>query len=56
LALGAEIPGDVELHEFAALVLDRAPALADYRFILVQEQIVIVDPRDRSIALVIDRD
>jgi hypothetical protein len=55
LALGAEIPDDVRLHEFPAIVLDRAPQLQDYRFLLAADQIVIVDPRDRSIALVIDR-
>ena len=55
LALGAEIPGDVELYEFPAVVLDRATELRDYRFLVAEEQIVIVDPHDRSIALVIDR-
>jgi hypothetical protein len=55
LALGAEIPDDVELHELPTIVLDRVPELRDYRFLVADEQIVIVDPRDRSIALVIDR-
>jgi Protein of unknown function (DUF1236) len=55
LALGAEVPGDVELYEFPVIVLDRIRELRDYRFLVVEEQIVIVDPRDRSIALVIDR-
>jgi hypothetical protein len=55
LALGAEIPDDVELHEFPVLVLDRAPELRDYRFLVAEEQIVIVDPHDRSVALIIDR-
>jgi uncharacterized protein DUF1236 len=55
LALGAEIPPDVELYAFAATVLDRAPVLQDYKFLVAADQIVIVDPRDRSIALVIDR-
>lgn len=55
LALGAEIPGDVELYEFPVIVLDRVPSLRDYRFLVTGEQIVIVDPRDRSIALVVDR-
>ena len=32
-----------------------APQLRDYRFLVAAAQIVIVDPRDRSIALVIDR-
>src|SRR5262249_17451205 len=55
LALGAEIPDDVRLHEFSAIVVDRAPQLQNYRFLLAADQIVIVDRRDRSIALVIDR-
>jgi hypothetical protein len=55
LALGAEIPQDVEPHEFPPLVLDRVPQLQGYRFIVTGDQIVIVEPRDRSIALVIDR-
>jgi hypothetical protein len=45
----------VLLHQFPAIVLDRAPQLQDYRFLLTADQIVIVDPRDCSIALVIDR-
>jgi hypothetical protein len=55
LALGAEIPREVELYEFPVIVLDRLPKLRDYRFLVAADQIVIVDPRDRSIALVIDR-
>jgi hypothetical protein len=55
LALGAEIPGHVELYEFPVIVLDRVPMLRHCRFLVAEEQIVIVDPRDHSIALVIDR-
>jgi uncharacterized protein DUF1236 len=55
LALGAEIPEDVQLHEFAPFVLDRVPKLRSYVFLVAGDQIVIVQPRDRSIALVIDR-
>lgn len=55
LALGAEIPRDVELHRFPARVLDNVRELERYRFVLVEDQIVIVKPDDRSIALVIDR-
>ena len=39
LALGAEIPGDVELYEFPVIVLDRVPSLRDYRFLVTGEQI-----------------
>ena len=46
LALGAELPHDVELYEFPALLLDRIPKLRDYRFLVAEDQIVIVDPRE----------
>jgi Protein of unknown function (DUF1236) len=55
LALGAEIPDDVQLHEFAPFVLDRVPKLRGYVFLVAGDQIVIVQPRDRSIALAINR-
>jgi hypothetical protein len=55
LALGAEIPGDVQLHQFAPLLLDQVAQLREFRFLVSGDQIVIVQPRDRSIALVIDR-
>jgi hypothetical protein len=55
LALGAEIPEYAALHEFAPFVLDRVAQLRDYRFLVADDQIVIVQPRDRSIALVIER-
>jgi Protein of unknown function (DUF1236) len=55
LALGAEIPEDVELHELAPIVLDRVAKLREYRFLVTGDQVVIVHPRDRAIALVIDR-
>jgi uncharacterized protein DUF1236 len=55
LALGAEIPQAVGLHEFAPLVLHRIPKLRDYRFVLARDELVIVAPWDRSIALILDR-
>ena len=55
LALGAEIPLSVELYEFAPLLLDQVPKLRGFRFVVSQEQLVIVEPQDRSIALVLDR-
>jgi hypothetical protein len=55
LALGAEIPAKIELYEFASLLLDQVPKLRDFRFVVSQDQVVIVAPQDRSIALVLDR-
>jgi hypothetical protein len=55
LALGAEIPPSVELNEFAPLVLDQVPKLRSFRFVLTEDELVIVVPQDRSIALVLER-
>jgi hypothetical protein len=55
LALGVEIPARVELYEFAPMVLDRIPKLADFRFVVTEDQLVVVAPPDRSVALVLDR-
>jgi len=55
LALGAEIPANVELYEFTPLLLDQVPKLRDFRFVVSQDQIVIVARQDRSIVLVLDR-
>ena len=55
LALGAEIPPSIELYEFASLVRDQVPKLRDFRFVVSEDQLVIVAPQDRSIALVLDR-
>lgn len=55
LALGAEIPRSVELHAFPDVVIDRVPDLRRFRFIVAEREVVIVEPRDRSIALVIEQ-
>jgi len=53
LALGAEVPGRVDLELFPGGVIDRVPQVEGYRYIVVADDVVIVDPRDRSVALVI---
>ena len=53
LALGAEIPGSVDLERFPGGVIDRVPQVESYRYIVVEDDVVIVDPKDRSVALVI---
>jgi hypothetical protein len=55
LALGAEIPPSIEFYEFAPLLLDQVPKLREFRFVLTSDQLVIVEPQDRSIVLVLDR-
>jgi hypothetical protein len=53
LALGAEIPARVDLERFPGGVIDRVPQVEGYRYIVVEDDVVIVDPNDRSVALVI---
>lgn len=53
LALGAEIPRPIDLERFPGGVIDRVPQMEGYRYIVVEADVVIVDPNDRSVALVI---
>jgi hypothetical protein len=53
LALGAEVPAHVELLRFPAEVRAQVPEVEGYRYIVVDGDVVIVDPRNRDIALVI---
>ena len=53
LALGAEVPRDVELRAFPADVLGRVPEMGRYRYIVTGSDVVIVDPNDNAVVLVI---
>ena len=55
LALGAEIPRNVELLTFPEEGLACAPELAGYRYIVVEDDVVIVDPVEYAISGVIAR-
>jgi Protein of unknown function (DUF1236) len=54
LALGAEAPRDVELLAFPAEVLGRVPEVGRYRYIVAGGDVVIVDPNDNAVVLVIN--
>jgi hypothetical protein len=54
LALGAEIPPHVELLDFPPEVLERIPEVRGYRYVVANRDVAIVDPKDNSVALVID--
>ena len=54
LALGAEVPRDVELLEFPSDVVDQIPDVRRYRFLVTGNDVVIVDPNDHAVALVIN--
>jgi hypothetical protein len=53
LALGAEVPRDVELLDFPRDVMERVPELERYRYIISENDVVVVDPNGRDVALVI---
>ena len=54
LALGAEVPGDVELLVFPRDVVQRVPDLDRYRYVVSGGEVIIVDPSDHEVIMVID--
>ncbi len=52
LALGAEVPTSVALLQFPPVIVRTISKLQSYRYIVADDEVVIVDPRDREIALV----
>jgi hypothetical protein len=55
LAFGAEVPARVELHSFPEALIDDIPKLRPYRFVVSDGDVVIVDPQDREIEVVVRR-
>jgi hypothetical protein len=53
LALGAEIPSRVELYEFPQDVVSDVPELRRYRFVVVNREVVVVDPAKRDVVRVL---
>jgi Protein of unknown function (DUF1236) len=53
LALGAEVPREVELLAFPREVVAQLPDLDGYHYIIAENDIVVVDPRERGVVLVI---
>ncbi len=54
LALGAEVPRNVELLSFPADVAARVPSVARYRYIVSRGDVIVVDPSDNAVVLVIN--
>jgi hypothetical protein len=54
LALGAEVPRDIELLEFPSDVMDQISDVRRYRFLVTGNDVVIVDPNDHAVELVIN--
>lgn len=54
MALGAEVPRDIDLIEFPAEVVERVPDVRRYRYIVTETDVVVVDPDDHAVVLVIN--
>jgi hypothetical protein len=55
VSAGTIIPTTVELHEVPADVVRIVPAYRGYRYFVVRNEIVIVEPSTRKIVTVIQR-
>jgi Protein of unknown function (DUF1236) len=54
ISVGTRVPRDVSFHPLPAEVVTIYPEWRGYEFVLVNEQIVVVDPRTLEIVAVID--
>jgi hypothetical protein len=54
LVEGADVPRDVSLRTFPATVVERVPRLRDYKFIVAEDRLAIVDQRGSKVQLVIE--
>jgi hypothetical protein len=55
LALGAEVPSSVELQEFPSDIVEEVPKIREYRYVVSERRVVIVDPGKRDVVRVLDR-
>jgi hypothetical protein len=53
VSVGADLPGDVDLMPLPSDVVELVPEFRDYDFVVVNDEIVIVDPSTRRVAEVI---
>lgn len=52
-ALGTEVPSGIELRRFPEQVTDRLPELGDYRYVVTGEHVLVVEPGDNEVVVVI---
>jgi len=54
IKVGEAIPGTVHLYVLPVSIMEYAPQYRGYEYILVGDQVLIVDPRTLQIVAVID--
>lgn len=52
--IGDPAPDQVELHGFSDILVERVPAIKTHKFFVIGDRIVIVDPKDKVIADVLE--
>ncbi|MBM1170000.1 DUF1236 domain-containing protein [Microvirga arabica] len=55
ISVGVSVPQDLNLRPVPADVVEIVPAYRDYRYVVVKDQIVIVNPKTRKVVEVIER-
>jgi hypothetical protein len=55
VSTGTVVPTTVELREVPADIIRVVPAWRGYRFIVVKNQIIIIEPSTRKIVTVVER-
>ena len=56
VSVGVSVPPRVTVYDLPPSVVDIVPQYRGYRYTIVRDEIVIIDPRTRKIVEVIDRD
>lgn len=53
ISLGTQLPGSIELHALPASVVAQVPATQDFRYTMVQSDVVLVDPTTMRVVEII---
>jgi Protein of unknown function (DUF1236) len=53
--LGARVPRSVELYEMPTTIVEEVPTLRRYRYMVVNDEVVLVDPATSEVVEVIHR-
>jgi hypothetical protein len=48
--IGGKAPASIELHDFPSIVTEKVSAVKTYKFFIADNQVVVVDPKDNTIA------
>jgi hypothetical protein len=51
--IGGKAPLNIELHDFPSIVTEKVTTVKNYKFFVAESQVVIVDPKDNTVADII---